>query len=32
MTRKQKERLEDIAFLAVVPLACMLMALVEAIL
>ena len=29
MTRKQKERLEDIAFLAVIPLACMLMALVE---
>lgn len=31
MTRKQRERLEDIVFLAVVPIACMLMALVEAI-
>ena len=29
MTKKQKERLEDIAFLAVVPVACILMAIVE---
>ena len=29
MTKKQKERLEDIAFLAVVPVACVLMAIVE---
>ena len=29
MTRKQKERLEDIAFLSVVPIACILMALAE---
>lgn len=32
MTRKQKERLEDVAFLAIVPVACLLMALTEALL
>ena len=29
MTKKQKERLEDIAFLSIVPVACLLMAIVE---